>query len=378
MNIISIGKSCPAELVIAIQSATKLDDAFDTVRPLSFHSECFVSVAKARCNGKQVVVKSWFKDRLTPYQRQQVDNETRIHSSLCHRQVAQLIVAFEDSRVMYTAVEFAEGGDLRRHMTSSGIGEQRVRDFIVQPLLQALVLLQHENVVHRDIKPDNVLVHEGEVRLADFGLAVYSAAASSDSDNNSDNGADSMNNCHADGSHHSHDSTSALPCSAGGTPLYAAPEVLLAMFNNQPAQEAICHKNDMWALGVIALEAVTGKHPFAPKTSPDGHGGHHNQDNLLYNIAHHTKVHLPPHLTPELTDILTQLLQRDPEQRPAASDLLGHPWFQRSYSGCSSGSGGAATSEKGSAAAAAGGGCGRGLCAASRVALDVQVECWEY
>ncbi|GFH31373.1 protein kinase domain-containing protein, partial [Haematococcus lacustris] len=65
--------------------------------------------------------------------------------------------------------------------------------------------------------------------------------------------------------------------SAGGTPLYTAPEVLLAMFNSRPIHEAISPKNDIWALGIMVLEALTGEHPF---TSQCGRGG-----NLLHSIA---------------------------------------------------------------------------------------------
>lgn len=66
----------------------------------------------------------------------QVALEINIHSSLQHQHIAGFLLAFEDSRSTHIVVEYAEGGDLRKHMP--GRDEQRIRDFIVVPLLQSL------------------------------------------------------------------------------------------------------------------------------------------------------------------------------------------------------------------------------------------------
>ena len=74
----------------------------------------------------------------------------------------------------------------------------------------------------------------------------------------------------------------------------------------------------------MALEAYTGCHPFSPD--------HFHYENVLYSIANCTKVNLPPSLSPEFTDWLHLALQRDPEQRPNASELLSHAWMTKEYS----------------------------------------------
>ena len=66
-----------------------------------------------------------------------MSTEISIHSTLQHAHIASFLLAFEDFRHTYLVVEHAEGGDLRKHMP--GRDEQRIRDFIVAPLLQALV-----------------------------------------------------------------------------------------------------------------------------------------------------------------------------------------------------------------------------------------------
>lgn len=83
-------------------------------------------------------------------------------------------------------------------------------------------------------------------------------------------------------------------------------------------------QNDIWALGVMVLEAYTGCHPFSPD--------HHHHENVLYSIAHHQKVNLPPTLSPEFASWLQLVLQRDPEQRPNAHEALEHPWLCKRYS----------------------------------------------
>lgn len=165
-----------------------------------------------------------------------------------------------------------------------------------------------QGVVHRDVKPDNVLMQGNHVLLADFGLAMYSSTGMSAAFLSTALSEQAV-------------TCAPLADSAGGTPLYTAPEVLLAMFKSQPLQTVVQPKNDVWALGVMILEALTGCHPFSPENCSSYNG------NVLYAIAHHKAVALPMHLSPELQDFLSQALQRVPELRPTAVQLLQHPWL---------------------------------------------------
>lgn len=173
--------------------------------------------------------------------------------------------------------------------------------------------------MHRDLKPDNVLMSENnQVMLADFGLSMYSSSAASpaatpltDLDLQADVVAAADAAAEARAAH-----CCCLADSAAGTPLYSAPEVLSCMFRNQPMQAAVQPGNDVWALGVMLLEALSGSHPF------DSSG------NVMYNIANIKAVPLPSHLSPELADFLSLALHRDPELRPGADQLLTHPWVR--------------------------------------------------
>uniref|UniRef100_A0A7S0X010 Protein kinase domain-containing protein n=1 Tax=Chlamydomonas leiostraca TaxID=1034604 RepID=A0A7S0X010_9CHLO len=363
MNVITVHPACPKELADSIASARTWDEAIETQRPLAYHSDCLVSIARCKCSGLQVVVKSYMKALLSSVARQQVDTETHIHSTLQHEHVVPLLLAAEDSRCIYMVISWADGGDLRGHM--AGMSERRLREFVVAPLLQALVQLHAQGVVHRDIKPDNVLVHQGRVLLADFGLAVYHDPSPHNSPEDSEDSGHSTQGSGCDELCIAHplscacsDSSSIGDCSdgelsadaeagaalahqrlkqrlgggstggmrrpasspellasAGGTPLYTAPEVLLAMFQSRIVSDVVGHKNDVWALAMMALESLTGHHPFS------------HDANVLYSIAHHTRVKLPTHISRECSDFLAAALQRDPCLRPTAAELLEHPWI---------------------------------------------------
>jgi len=273
-----------------------------------------VTTARCKTTGQCVVVKKYTKLDLGALALLQVQTEIDILHSLAGPHVVALVVAFEDDRHISVVLEQADGGDLRCHMRRGHyMKEARLRDFIVTPVLRALASLQHEGVVHRDLKPENVLVHGDQVMLADFGMAMYYCVPPPcASESNQDPAAARALACLK------------LASNAGGTMLYSAPETLLAMFCGKSMQPMVQHKNDVWALGVMIVEALTGEHPFSPEKCT------RYQGNVMYSIAHCKAVDLPRNITPELRDFLSQTLQTEPELRPSAEELLHHPWLSAS------------------------------------------------
>lgn len=318
MHIIKAADDCSHQLLHSVENAGCFGEAFSTFRPLSYADGCTVTRARCTASGESLVVKTYSKQR-DPLALLQVLTEIEIQHSLDSPSVLPLLVAFEDTRNLYLVLEWADGGDLRDQLRRVGtMSERQCRDWIAVPVLEALSLLQEEGIAHRDLKPENVLVRNGRAVLADFGLSMYYSIATPDASDIGlsppQPGAERAAACVK------------LANNAGGTAMYTAPEVLLAMFGNQSMLSVVQHKNDVWALGMMLLEALSGQHPFSPENCA------HVGGNVLWAVAHH-KPHqlwqyLPGTVSKEMRDFLDQALQRDPGQRPTAQQLLHHPWLE--------------------------------------------------
>jgi serine/threonine protein kinase len=190
----------------------------------------------------------------------------------------------KDAKFMYHICEFIEGQTLRQWMLDNPLPSlEQVRNIISQ-LITALRVLQRKDMVHRDVKPENVMItHQGEVKLIDFGTVLVNALAE----------------------------TNSLPEEqiAFGSVHYIAPEYLL----NQTSD----HQSDMFSVGVVIYEMLCGKLPFK---------AFKYQDYIPAGYAEWQYQAINKHRTdlPQWVDLtLRKALQPDPKHRyQAYSELL--------------------------------------------------------
>ncbi|XP_037091432.1 citron Rho-interacting kinase-like [Pollicipes pollicipes] len=209
--------------------------------------------------------------------------------------ITALHYAFQDSQLLYLVMDFHPGGDLMTLLDRfDGVLEEETARFYLAEIALALHDLHAMGYVHRDVKPENVLLDRcGHVKLADFGSAARLGAGGLVS--------------------------AAMPV---GTPDYLAPEVLRAVNTagaRQPASPAYGKDCDYWSLGVVAFEMLTGRTPF----SDDKLGSTYN------NIQQHKK-HLVRPSEPALSDAAWSLiagLLTDNNRRLAHADVLQHAFF---------------------------------------------------
>lgn len=156
-----------------------------------------------------------------------ISQERNILANLRHPLVCNLQYAFQDSRFLYMVLELMAGGDLRYHLQRVALSEPRIR-VIVAEIAGAVDYLHSHGIVHRNIKPENILFDSnGHAHLGDFNVAVQVP----------------NNSC---------------ICGVSGTFSYLAPEM--------HQQVAYNGQVDWWALGVVFYECVYGELPFRSRS----------------------------------------------------------------------------------------------------------------
>ncbi|MFK7926640.1 MAG: serine/threonine-protein kinase, partial [Myxococcota bacterium] len=169
------------------------------------------------------------------------EREARALASLDHPRILRVIDFGERDQLLYLVTDYVEGADLRRLLELGQLSPEEALRLVPQ-ICEALRYAHMNGVVHRDIKPENILVDmDGNVRIADFGLARMVRG----------DGAPELLTR----------STQVL-----GTPHYMAPE-------QWRADQSIDHRADIFSLGVVLYELLTGKLPIGDFTAPSEHRG---------------------------------------------------------------------------------------------------------
>jgi len=192
----------------------------------------------------------------------------------------------ETGGLLYYVMPYVDGETLRQRLTREGalpIGDS-VR--LMRELADAVAYAHTRGVMHRDLKPENVLLSAGHAVVADFGIAKALAAATQD-------GSAAVAGLTSTGM-------------AVGTPAYMAPEQVVG-------DATMDHRADLYSLGVISYEMLTGNHPFAGRTAQS------------IAAAHLTETPAPlaerrKDVPPALAAIVMRLLAKDPAARPQSAD----------------------------------------------------------
>ncbi len=245
--------------------------------------------------GRQVVVKVLSGDMIAGISTERFAREVRLAASLQHPNIVPVLTTGIADDLPYFTMPYVRGESLRVRMNQGGPVPRRHALSVLRDIARALQYAHTEGIIHRDIKPDNVLLSGDAAVVTDFGIAkAISVARTSATGPGQPNGSP-------------HTLTQAGLTI--GTPAYMAPE--------QAAADVIDHRVDIYAWGILAYELLAGAHPFAGKTSA-----------AQLMAAHLGEQPVPltqkvPDIHPDLARLVMQCVEKDPDKRPAsASEIL--------------------------------------------------------
>ena len=203
--------------------------------------------------------------------------EAKAASALDHPNIGTIFEINEtDDGQLFIAMAYYEGETLKDKIAQGPISPDQALDYAAQ-IAKGLAKAHKANIVHRDIKPANILITEDNtIKIVDFGLAKMTGETQLTKEG-----------------------------STIGTVAYMSPEQLKG--------QEVSHQTDIWSIGVVLYEMVTGKRPF------NGEYEHA----VIYGILH-DNVELPTNIPENVHHALGRLLQRDPDKRYAYVNELLH------------------------------------------------------
>ncbi|XP_059634469.1 serine/threonine-protein kinase ATG1a [Cornus florida] len=242
--------------------------------------------ARHRQSGTQVAVKEIDKKQLSPKVADNLLKEISILSDIRHPNIVRLFEAIETEDRIYLVLEYCDGGDLAGYIHRCGKVSEAVAKHFMRQLAAGLKVLNENRLIHRDLKPQNLLLSTNEaaplLKIGDFGFARYLTPQG-------------------------------LADTLCGSPLYMAPEII--------QNKKYDGKADLWSVGAILFQLVTGKPPFD--------GDNHFQ--LFQNILTSSELRFPQGalqvLNPDCVALCRGLLRHNPVERLTFEEFFDHKFL---------------------------------------------------
>ncbi|KAI8560595.1 hypothetical protein RHMOL_Rhmol04G0270300 [Rhododendron molle] len=245
-----------------------------------------------KVDGTEVAIKEIVTERLSKKLQESLMYEIVILKQIDHPNIIRLHDIIKETGRLHLILEYCRGGDLSMYIQQrqGRVPEAKTKHFM-QQLAVGLQILRKNNLIHRDLKPQNLLLSSNDdnavLKIADFGFARSLEPR-------------------------------VLAETLCGSPLYMAPEIMQLQKYDAKA--------DLWSVGAILFQLATGKTPFTGN----------NQMQLLRNIMKSTELHFPPHrknLSSDCIDLCQKLLRANPVERLTFEEFFNHPFLSQGQPG---------------------------------------------
>jgi serine/threonine protein kinase len=221
----------------------------------------------------------------SPQAADRFETEARAASALNHPNIVTIFESGESSAGLFIAMEWVDGPTFREVIDASAVNALQAVDWGGQAA-RAVAAAHAAGILHRDIKPENIMLgRDGVLKILDFGLARLEGPVRLDVDSSGASGT--------------------ISGTLSGTLLYMPPEILRG--------ELATSASDVYSLGAFLYELWAGKHPFAAETPLE-----------VFEAIECRVVALPSavcaDVPAEIDELILRMLDRDPSQRPSASE----------------------------------------------------------
>jgi serine/threonine protein kinase len=237
-----------------------------------------------------------------------LENEINIMKQLEHENIIKYHESYQTSHNIYIIMDYINGGNLSEYLTKYKLKNghpfsQAMIQYFVKQIVEGLIYIHRKNIIHRDIKLENILLqipnHTNadlvdysltKVKIIDFGLSTQSNLATS----------------------------------FVGSPIYMDPNILKKYEKSGGTEKFKSYdkKADIWSLGAITYEMLTGHNVFNASSLPE----------LLNKVKKGDYTLEVNCLSNEILSFLNGMLQNDPEKRATAKQLLEHPFLTKNPS----------------------------------------------
>jgi len=260
-----------------------LGSAYTIERELPRGGMSRVFVALETALGRRVVIKVLAPELTATLSAERFKREIMLAARLQHPNIVPLLASGQAGTSLFYTMPLVDGESLRER-----IDRERPMDFanisrILEEVASALAYAHGENIIHRDIKPENVMFFHGRAVVLDFGIGkALTAAMQEDSDGRITQAGVSL-----------------------GTPTYIAPE-------QAAGDPTLDHRADIYAMGVVAYEMITGHPPFRGRTQQAIMAAHAREVPEPLNVRR-------PDVPQNLSKIVMHCLAKKPSERPRSA-----------------------------------------------------------